>query len=82
MCSWRRQPRLWLIACIAALALLRTNILCALLIGKHPPKFVAGPDVLATSGYGFDTSMVVDHSGFVYYTVIPSDLFLDELDPG
>jgi len=26
--------------------------------------------------------MIVDRSGFVYYTVIPSQLFLDDLDPG
>lgn len=82
VCSWRRQPKLWLIALTAALALLLTIILCALLLGNNPPKFVAGPDILATAGYGFDTSMVVDHSGFVYYTVIPSETFLDELDPG
>ncbi len=81
-CSWRRQPRVWLIAFLAALTLLLAIILCALLVGNDRPKFVAGPQVLATVGYGFDTSMVVDHSGFVYYTVIPSELFLDDLDPG
>ena len=81
-CSWRRAPRLWLIALIAALVLLLTVILCAVLVGNNHPKFVSGPSVLAASGYGFDTSMVIDHSGFVYYTVIPSELFLDDLDPG
>ena len=67
---------------MAALTLLLTIILCVLLIGNHHPKFVAGPILLATSGCGFDTSIVVDRSGFVYYTVIPSQLFLDDLDPG
>ncbi len=67
---------------MAALALLLSIILCALLIGNDHPKFVAGPSILATSGCGFDTSMIVDRSGFVYYTVIPSQLFLDDLDPG
>ena len=81
-CSWRRAPRLWLIALAAALVLLLTIILCALLVGNNQPSFVAGLGILATAGYGFDTSMVVDHSGFVYYTVIPSELFFDELDPG
>ncbi|DBA74581.1 TPA: hypothetical protein ACH3X2_009453 [Trebouxia sp. C0005] len=80
--SWRRQPCFWLAACVAALAMLLTIILCALLIGNDHPNFVAGPTILATSGCGFDTSMVVDRSGFVYYTAIPSQLFLDDLDPG
>lgn len=38
--------------------------------------------MIASAGYGFDTSMAVDQSGFVYYTVIPSELFLAEIDPG
>ncbi|DBB14474.1 TPA: hypothetical protein ACH3X3_004761 [Trebouxia sp. C0006] len=80
--SWRRQPCLWLAACVAALALLLTIILCALLVGNDHPQFVSGPSILATSGCGFDTSMAVDRSGFVYYTVIPSQLFLSDLDPG
>lgn len=62
--------------------LLLTIILCALLVGNCTPRFVSGPDVLSTAGYGFDTSMAVDCSGFVYYTVIPAELFLNELDPG
>lgn len=81
-CSWRRAPRLWLIALVAALALLLTIILCTVLIGNSTPKFVDGPTVIASAGYGFDTSMAIDQSGFVYYTVIPADLFLGELDPG
>lgn len=67
---------------MAALVLLLTIILCSVLVGNNQPKFVSGPSVLATAGFGFDTSMVVDHSGFVYYTVIPSERFLDDLDPG
>ena len=82
LCSWRRQPRLWLVALVAALLLMIVIVVCVLRIGSHPPRFVAGPAILATAGYSFDTSMAVDHSGFVYYTVIPSEMFLDELDPG
>ena len=82
LCSWRRQPWLWLIGLITALAMLLVIIVCALLVGNHPPRFVAGPAILATAGYSFDTSMAVDHSGFIYYTVIPSEQFLDDLDPG
>lgn len=81
-CSWRRAPRLWLIALVAALALLLTIILCAVLIGNSTPKFVDGPTMVSSAGYGFDTSMAIDHSGFIYYTVIPADVFLSELDPG
>lgn len=81
-CSWRRAPRLWLIALVAALVLLLTIILCAVLIGNSTPKFVGGPSVVSSAGHGFDTSMAIDHSGFIYYTVIPADVFLSELDPG
>lgn len=67
---------------VAVLTLLLTIILCVVLLGNTPPKFVEGPTMIANAGYGFDTSMAVDHSGFVYYTVIPSVLFLGEIDPG
>ena len=67
---------------VAALALLLTIILCVVLLGNSPPQFVEGPTMIANAGYGFDTSMTVDHSGFVYYTVIPSVLFLGDIDPG
>lgn len=81
-CSWHRAPKLWLLGLVAALALLLTIILCAVLLGNHPPRFVEGPTMIANAGYGFDTSMAVDQSGFVYYTVIPAELFLGEIDPG
>ena len=70
------------VGAVAALALLLAIILCAVLIGNSTPKFVDGPSVVSSAGYGFDTSMAVDHSGFIYYTVIPADVFLSELDPG
>lgn len=67
---------------LAALVLLAVIIVCAVKVGDRPPKFVAGPAILATGGYSFDASMAVDHSGYVYYTVIPSELLLGDLDPG
>ena len=73
---------MWLLALVAALALLLTIILCVLLVGNHRPNFVEGPDILATQGYAFDCSLALDTSGFVYYAVIPSQLFLEDLDPG
>ena len=72
---------MWLIALVAALALLLTIILCVL-IGNSTPQFVDGPTMVSSAGYDLDTSMAIDHSGTIYYTVIPADLFLNELDPG
>lgn len=81
-CSWRRYPKAWLLALIAALGLLLTVILCALLVGCHHPKFTAGPDVIGRAGFSFDTSLAVDGSGYVYYTVVPSQNFFADLNPG
>ena len=73
---------MWLMAFLAAVGILLTIILCATLVGNHRPSFTAGPQVTRTAGFGFDTSLSVDHSGFVYYTVIPSQSFLSDFHPG
>ena len=73
---------MWLVALIAAIGLLLTIILCAVLVGCHHPKFTAGPEVIGRAGYSFDTSFAVDDSGFVYYAVVSAQTFLSDLDPG
>lgn len=73
---------MWLLALIAALGVLLTIILCALLVGCHHPAFTAGPNIIGRGGYSFDASLAMDDSGYVYYAVVPSQNFLADLNPG